>query len=61
MKACHNLISCVLVIRTSGNLSVMRGIIIPENQGRRWILIMIAVTEPLGLSGNEDNGFADLQ
>jgi len=53
--------SRMLVIRLRRNLSVMRSIIISEHQDRSWILIMIAITEPLEFSRHKNKGFADFQ
>ena len=61
MEACHNLIFCMLVIRVSGNFWMMGSVIIPENQGCRRVLVVIAVAQPPELSCHEDDGFADFQ
>jgi hypothetical protein len=59
MRACLNIIPDMLVVRVSGYLRVMRSIIIPKDQAHGRVLIMIAVAEPLRLSGNQDKRFAD--
>jgi len=50
----------MLVIGVSRYLWMVRSIIIPEEQLRRGVLIMVAIAQPLRLSSNEGDGFADL-